>query len=113
MTTTSSLVVCKNSNNELQDTIHKFEKLCNDNNVGITIHELNADDVIRKLNIIEADSQPIWEAFSKYYGMGFFNKMIEKEFGINPDTHEEIGNKFAEEVNNIRIAMNKKFELLK
>lgn len=39
--------------------------------------------------------------------------MIEKEFGINPDTHEEIGHKFGEEVNNIRIDVNNKFEQIK
>jgi low affinity Fe/Cu permease len=35
--------------------------------------------------------------------------MIEKEFGINPDTHEEIGNKFGQEVNNLRETSNEKF----
>ena len=35
--------------------------------------------------------------------------MIEREFGINPDTHEEIGNRFGQEVNNIRILSNEQF----
>jgi len=100
-------------NSKLEEQIQKFDQLCKHNNVGITIHELNADDVINKLKIIEKESLPIWEAFIKHYGNGFFNKMIEREFGINPDTHEEIGNKFGEEVNNIRITSNNKFEQLR
>ena len=78
--------------------------------MAISIHELNADDIVEKLSIIEEDPKPIWEGFVKYYGNGFFNKMIEKEFGINPDTHEEIGNKFGQEVDFLRIEMNDKFQ---
>jgi hypothetical protein len=35
--------------------------------------------------------------------LDFSTNKIEQEFGINPDTHEEIGHKFGEEVDNIRI----------
>lgn len=73
---------------------------------------MNADDIVRKLKVIEKEAAPIWDAFNKHYSPGFFNKMIEREFGINPDTHEEIGNKFGQEVNNIRIMSNERFEKL-
>jgi hypothetical protein len=96
-------------NMSLEEKIGKFEKIWKEKNVGITINELSADDIIHKLSIVESEAAPIWEAFSKYYGGGFFNKMIEKEFGINPDTHEEIGNKFGQEVNNLRETSNEKF----
>lgn len=94
----------------LEDKITKFEKLCKGKNVAVSINELNADDIVSKLYIVEGESLPIWEAFGKHYGVGFFNKMIEKEFGINPDTHEEIGNRFGQEVNNIRIEMSAKLD---
>ncbi|CAI2359505.1 unnamed protein product [Moneuplotes crassus] len=99
-------------NMKLEDKIKKFELLCKGKNVAISINELNADDIVQKLSIVESDALPIWEGFVKHYGNGFFNKMIEKEFGINPDTHEEIGNKFGQEVNNIRLEMIEKFEKL-
>ena len=73
---------------------------------------MNADDIVSKLKIIEKEAAPIWDAFNKHYSPGFFNKMIEREFGINPDTHEEIGNKFGQEVNNIRILSNERFDKL-
>jgi hypothetical protein len=104
------LLRMQSHNTTLEDKIMKFEKICALNNVGITIDEMNADDIISKLHIVEQNSLPIWEAFSKHYGAGYFNKMIEKEFGINPDTHEEIGNKFGQEVDNIRIDMNAKLD---
>ena len=96
----------------LEDKIMKFEKICREQNVGIKIDEMNADDIIYKLSIVENQSQPIWEAVTKHYGSGFFNKMIEKEFGINPDSHEEIGNRFGQEVSSIRIKANDSFNQL-
>ena len=38
----------------------------------------------------------------KYYGYGFFNVMIEKEFGINPDTHEEIVHSFIGQISSFK-----------
>lgn len=58
----------------LEDKIRKFEQLCNTQNVGISIHELSADDIVMKLKIVEQSAQPIWTAFHKYFGSGFFNK---------------------------------------
>ena len=34
--------------------------------------------------------------------MDFFNVMIEKEFGINPDTHEEISYSFVGQISSLK-----------
>lgn len=45
-----------------------FELLCKDNNMVINFNEMNADDIIRKLYIVEKNSEKIWEALEKHYG---------------------------------------------
>jgi len=62
-----------------------FDMICRDGNMLINLNELNAQDVVRKLLIIEKDSQTVWNALEKVYGYGCFNKIIEDEFGISPD----------------------------
>ena len=89
-------------NQELQRKIVMFEQLQKDGNTFIKFQELSADFVVRKLEIIEKSPTPIWKAFEKYYGYGFFNKVIESEFGINPDTRKEIGFKIEEEIKELR-----------
>lgn len=49
---------------------------------------MSVDSVIRKLEMINHDALAIWRSIEKYYGYGFFNRIIEDEFGINPDSHE-------------------------
>jgi hypothetical protein len=44
----------------------------------------------------------IWKALQRFYGFGFFNMMIEKEFGINPETHEEIAQSFIGQISSIK-----------
>jgi hypothetical protein len=46
---------------------------------------MNANDMMRKLFIIEKSAKTIWDAIERHYGYGFFNKIIETEFGITPD----------------------------
>lgn len=39
-----------------------FEKLCEDGNMFISLEEMNAIDVIKKLGIVEKDPKTIWKA---------------------------------------------------
>lgn len=62
--------------------------------MGITFDEMNSDDVVSKLRLICDDPLEIWEAFGKYFGKGFFNYPIERDFGITPDSHQRMINRF-------------------
>jgi hypothetical protein len=62
-----------------------FQRLCKDGNVLISIDEMSAEDMVRKLHIIEQSPTVIWEALQNNFGFGFFNKIIEGEYGITPD----------------------------
>ena len=62
---------------------------------GISIKDLNCFDMVRKLAVVEQDSTTIWLNIEKTFGFGFFNKQIELEFGINPQTHENMAFDFA------------------
>lgn len=59
---------------------------------------MNADSVIRKLQKIEKNPSIIWKAFDEYYGYGFFFDVLEKEFGITPETHAELVERFNVEI---------------
>lgn len=62
-----------------------FDMLCRDGNVLISLHELNAGDILKKLKMVEMDAHVIWKSLEKVFGFGYFNKVIEDEFGITPD----------------------------
>ena len=51
----------------------------------ISLHELNASAIIRKLAIVEKDSRILWNALEENYGFGFFRKVIEEDYGILED----------------------------
>lgn len=73
--------------------------ICRDGNVLISLNELNANDIIRKLNIVEKNPSVIWKAIENHYGFGYFHKIIEEEYGITPDFQEKIKKDFATELN--------------
>ena len=86
------------TNFNLQKQINLFLKLGEDGNIGIKFNEMNADAVIRKLQKIEKDPRVIWKAFDEYYGYGFFFDVLEYEFGITPETHHKLIEKFDTEI---------------
>ena len=61
-------------------------------------NEMNADSVIRKLQKIEKDPRVIWKSFDEYYGYGFFFDVLEYEFGITPETHHKLIERFDQEI---------------
>ena len=75
---------------ELNKQISIFRSLEKDGNIAISFDEMNPDSVIRKLSLISWNSQEIWNACIKHYKKGFFNNPIEIEFGITPDTHDQL-----------------------
>lgn len=69
--------------------ISLFQQICNDGNPPlVSLHELNASAMIKKLFIIEKDSRVIWSALEEQYGFGFFRKIIEEEYGLIEDLHQ-------------------------
>ena len=88
--------------------VNLFEKLCEDGNLLISLEEMNARDMARKLAIVERDPVKVWDALNDAFGYGFFNAVIEREFGITPDFKEYIGKQYAEELNRARSEMNSK-----
>ena len=67
-----------------------FERLCDDGNVLIKIDDMNAKAMTRKLSIVEKDPKVLWDALESSFGFGYFNSIIEKEFGITPEFKEYI-----------------------
>lgn len=88
---------------ELNRQISIFRSLEKDGNIGITFDEMNADAVIKKLSFICWDSQQIWDACTKHYKKGFFNNPIEIEFGITPDTHEQLIQRFDRKIKEFKV----------
>ena len=86
------------TNFNLQKEITLFLKLGEDGNIGIKFNEMNADSVIRKLQKIEKDPRVIWKSFDEYYGYGFFFDVLEYEFGITPETHHKLIERFDQEI---------------
>ena len=83
---------------KLNDKIGCFYRLEKLGNIGITFDEMNSDSVIEKLRQIDVSSEKIWQAFDKHYNKGFFYPEIEKEFGITPQTHENLVAEFDRKV---------------
>jgi hypothetical protein len=66
--------------------------------VGISFDEMNVNDIISKLTLVEDDPITIWDSIGKYYGKGFFNFPIERDFGITPESHARMIKKFDEKI---------------
>ena len=100
------------SNQELNHQIYLFNEIDKTGNIRIKFSEMNCEDIICKLQIIENDPMAIWKNLQKYYGYGFFNVVIEKEFGINPDTHEEIVHNFVGQISSFKEDTMEKFNFV-
>ncbi len=68
----------------------------------VSLDELNALDISKKLAIVEKDPKVIWKSLEEVFGFGFFNPTIEEEFGITPAFKEQITKQFNEELNKAR-----------
>mmetsp|Transcript_4388 Transcript_4388/g.4146 ORF Transcript_4388/g.4146 Transcript_4388/m.4146 type:complete len:146 (+) Transcript_4388:853-1290(+) len=64
---------------DYQRKICIFEKLCEDGNVLVNLDELNAEDMAKKLKIVEDNPAVLWDAFNAVFGPAFFNKVIEEK----------------------------------
>lgn len=87
-----------------------FERLCDDGNVLIKLEDMNAKEMTRKLSIVEKDPSVVWDALESSFGFGYFNSIIEKEFGITPEFKEFIHNQFNDELNKTRTEMHSKIK---
>lgn len=68
----------------------------------VSLDELNAMDISKKLSIVEKDAKVIWRSLETVFGFGFFHPTIEEEFGITPAFKEQITKQFNEELNKAR-----------
>jgi len=63
--------------------MHLFQKVCNDGNPPlISLHELNASAIVKKMGIVERNAREVWKALEEEYGVGFFRKVVEEEYGL-------------------------------
>ncbi len=63
----------------------------------ITLHELNAQAIVKKLGIVERSPRTIWIALEEEYGLGFFRKIVEEEYGLVEDL-ENMKKKLASDI---------------
>jgi hypothetical protein len=69
--------------------ISLFQKICSDGNPPlISLHELNASSIVKKLAIVEKDSRTIWKALEDQFGFGYFRKIIEEDYGLLEDLEQ-------------------------
>ncbi len=66
---------------------------------------MNAMDITRKLSIVEKDPRILWSALEYNFGYGYFNSVIEQEFGISPDFKDYINKQYSQEMNNAKNEM--------
>lgn len=92
------------TNLKLQNQIDTYQRLEKDGNVGIKFIEMSAEQVVQKLKIICKESCEIWRAFDQHYGYGFFFDVLEKEFGITPETRDTLIKRFNTEINKFKSA---------
>ena len=79
-----------------------FEKMCEDGNMLVSLDEMNAIDICKKLVIVEQDPKKLWMSSEQVFGFGYFHPTIEEEFGITPAFKEQITKQFNEELNKAR-----------
>lgn len=58
--------------------------MCEDGNMLVSLDEMNAFDIAKKLAIVEKDPKVLWKALESVFGFGYFHSTIEEEFGITP-----------------------------
>ncbi|TNV85928.1 hypothetical protein FGO68_gene4281 [Halteria grandinella] len=94
------------TNVNLQSQIDTYLRLEADGNIGIRFNEMSAEQVIKKLSIITKDPRAIWRAFDSQFGYGFFFDVLEKEFGITPETRDKLIDRFDKEISKFKTAAN-------
>ena len=59
---------------------------------------MNADFIIGKLMLVEADPLKIWRTLEDNYGRGYFNEVVEKAMGVTTDWKTRVYNEFREKI---------------
>ena len=60
---------------------------------------MSCENVIEKLSFIINDPDVVWNSIETYFSKGFFYDCIERQFGITPNTHNNLVAKFDEKIN--------------
>ena len=77
-------------NCDIKEKVEHFEQICADGNYGISFHEMGTESILRKLSIIENNPFIVWKAIEQYFGSGFFNDVILKEYDIQTESSAEL-----------------------
>lgn len=84
------MIMLQKKNCEIKEKVEHFEQICNDGNYGISFHEMGTESILRKLSIIENNPFIVWKAIEQYFGSGFFNDVILREYDIQTETTNEM-----------------------
>ena len=79
----------------------------------LDLSEMNPSDIISKLKHIEASAESIWNAIEEHFGPGFFNIVIEKQFGIVPGASDALKSAFEKKILEIMRGSNDRIEDLR
>lgn len=67
---------------------------------------MSADKIMNKMKIVEKNPRIIWKAVENNYGYGFFFDVIEVEFGITPETRDNLIGRFNQELGKFKTVAN-------
>lgn len=79
------MITLQKHNVEIKTKVEHFELICADGNYGIPFKEMGTESILRKLAIIENNPFVVWRNIEQYFGSGFFNDVIIKEYDIQKD----------------------------
>lgn len=96
------LQALQETNIQLQKQINIFDQICEKGNVLVSLDEMNCECMVEKVYVVEKDPFKVWEAVDKVYGFGFFNEVIQEEYGITPDFTSKIEDMFVDEINSLK-----------
>jgi hypothetical protein len=102
----NKLYKLKQINDHLTKQMQLFQKVCNEGNPPlISLHELNASAIVKKMGIVERNAREVWKALEEEYGVGFFRKVVEEEYGLVEEL-EGLKKQINKDINFDRIEQN-------
>jgi predicted DNA-binding protein YlxM (UPF0122 family) len=63
---------------------------------------MNEEHLIKRLSLVEADPQRIWNRMHQYYGEDFFLNIIEDEYGISPESNDQLLEKVEKQLHDLQ-----------
>ncbi len=66
-----------------QKQINQYDKMYPE--LILKYQKASADSLVFRMSLIEQNPRIIWRALEEYYGVNFFKKIIEIDFGVNDE----------------------------